>query len=283
MVYTNTKNPELSFLILLNFTETSYKALDYLIKWVKIINGKIEIYSIIDPVGIADSENQITALRSIQEEKKRVERKLSSIVEMIELEGIKASSSYSIGNLKSELSLKLTQSKPDVVVVGKGKGFTNSILNYLINDYKESVLILGSESNFLKGTEITIGYNSDTFDKHNFQLVSKFSQASEIPLTLLKITNSLEKEEPIKMSNIPPVTDQSDLYFRFEYKNSSNVAGALLENVSKGNVELLCVGRSMCKNSIFQYLFNNSTTFKIAKNIEIPLLIMSRKNETTLV
>ena len=280
MATTHTKESSFNFLILINFTETSYKALDYLIKLVKVVGGKIEIYCIIDPFSIADNDNQVTALRSIQTEKRRVERKLNSIVEMIELEGIKACSSYSIGNLKSELKLKLRQAKPDIVVMGKGRGVTNWILNYLINEYKESVLILGNESDFLTGNKITIGYNSKTFDQYNFQLVSKFSQASEIPLTLLKVISPLEKEDAITMSNIPPVSDQTDLYFRFEYQSSSNVASALLENTSSGNVELLCIGRSKDKHSFFRHLFSNSTTFKIAKNIKIPLLIMSRKNET---
>jgi hypothetical protein len=282
MVISNTKESGFNFLILINFSENSYKALDYLIKLVKTVGGKIEIYCIINPSDMEVSDNQIAALRSIQTEKKRIERKLISIVEMIELEGIKTCSSYSIGNIKSELKQKLIHAKPDVVVIGKGEGFTNWMLNYLINEYKESVLILGSESNFLKGTKITIGYNTDTLDKYNFQLISKFCQLSETPLTLLKVVNPLEKNNYLKTTNIPSVSDQSDLFFRFEYKNSSNVANALLEDASSCKVELLSIGRSKYRNPIFQRFFNNSTTLKIAKDIKIPLLIMSKKEITSM-
>ncbi len=281
MVISYTKESGFNFLILINFTKTSYKALDYLIKLVKTIGGKIEIYCIINPSDMAVSDNQIAALRSIRVEKKRIERKLNSIVEMIELEGIKTCSSYSIGSINSELKQKLIHTKPDVVVIGKGKGITNWMLNYLINEYKESVLILGSESDFLKGTKITIGYNTDTLDKYNFKLISKFCQLSETPLTLLKIVNPLEKNNSIKATNIPSVSGQADLFFRFEYKNSSNVANALLEDASNCKVELLSIGRSKCRNPIFQRFFNNSTTLKIAKDIKIPLLIMSEKEKTS--
>ncbi len=278
MFNSSTKKHGFDFLILVDFTEPSYKALDYLIKLVKTVGGGIEIYCMVDLSGVADSDNQITALRSIQTEKRRIERKLSSIVEMIELEGIRAASSYSLGNLKSELKLKLVQAKPDVVVVGKENGGTDWLLNYLINSYNGPVLILGDQSDFLKGAKITIGYGPDTLDKYDFRFISKLSQVSETPLTLLKVTSPAEKEGSSAASNMPPVSGQSDLYFRFEYKNSSNVASALLEDASKSNVELLCVGRSDCKNSISRLFFKNSTTFKIAKNIKVPLFIMSKKN-----
>lgn len=282
MISTNTKESGFNFLILVNFSETSYKALDYLIKLVKTVGGKIEIYCIINPSEMAVSDNQIAALRSIQAEKKRVERKLNSIVEMIELEGIRTSSSYSIGNIRSELKQKLIHTKPDVVVIGKGEGITNKMLIYLINEYKESVLILGSEADFLKGTKITIGYNTNTLDKYNFQLISKFCQLSETPLTLLKIVKPLEKNNSLKITNIPSVSDQTDLFFRFEYKNSSNVANALLEDASSCKVELLSIGRSKYRNPFFQRFFNNSTTLKIAQDIKIPLLIMSKKEITSM-
>lgn len=277
----STKESEFSFLILFDFSNASYKALDYLIKLAKTVDGEIEIFCIIDPSGIADSDNQVAALRAIQTEKKRIERKLNSIVEMIKLEGVETCSAYSIGNLKSELKLKLAQAKPDIVVMGKRKKGANRLLNYLVNECQEAVLILGQESKFLKGNKITIGYNDDTLDKYDFQLISKFSQLSQTPLTLLKITSPLEKEDLIKLSTIPPVSDQIDLFFRFEYKNSSNVANALLENATDSNAELLCIGRSKFKNTLSQYFFNNSTAFKIAKNIKTPLLIMSRKNGKT--
>jgi len=271
------------FLVLIDFSEDSYKALDDLIKLVKEIGGSIEVFSILSPLGIMDKENQITALRTMDMEEKRVERKLNSIVEMIELEGIKANSSYSIGNVKSELKLKLIKSQPDVMVLAKKGNFANGVLHFLINEYKNAVLILGNAQKFFRGNSIAIGYEDKTFNFQDFQLIYKISRATEIKMTLLRtvassgIDHSTGKSDWI-IENIP-----DKAYSSVNYHSNSDLTGALLKNSLSKDVVLLCIGKNLSKKALFRNPFKNSTTFKIVKNTRVPLLIMGVKNESLMV
>ena len=109
----------LNYLVLMDFSEASYKALKYIISMAKLLGGKIHVFHIGNANKMVTSDNQVVALRDLRLETRKIEKKLKSILEIIAAEDIQATCNYTIGNIISELKIKIAGIKPDLVIIGK--------------------------------------------------------------------------------------------------------------------------------------------------------------------
>jgi len=136
-------NTDFNFLLVFDFSIESYKALDYLIKLAKVIGGNIELYSITEPKEVVKSENPIVALRAIAENNRWKKKKLQSITEIIQSEGISGGYSISTGLLKEELSSKLNTVISSIPVIAHSKSrMIKRATKHLTKRYSGSLLII---------------------------------------------------------------------------------------------------------------------------------------------
>lgn len=266
---------DVTFLIVVDFSEPSYKALNYLIKLVKVVRGNIHVHCVAEPQDIMGSDNQIAALRSIDSHKKSIENKLNSIIEMIELEGINVKGSFSFGHLHSELEEQLNDTSPIAVVIGQMKsGVLGKATEYLLYQFQGNLLIVSDQSEFMTGANIAIGCSNKTLKISNLNLVSIYSRLTKTPLLLLEIGESTMEVSEFNTSN----QLHEELVIQYKNDKRSNVIEGLKTFVETNNVELLCIGRTKNKGSLFGRIFKSRNTMvKMVGNSKVPLLIMANK------
>ena len=232
------------FLVFINFSQTSYNALDYTINLVKAVGGSIEIHNIINPSEIKDTENHLVAVRSMNEIRHRARKKMNSLVEMLHLENIEAKSSYSMGHYETELKRTLAKKRSKIVVIGKRKSGKNSrTLNALINHFTGNVIVVNDDTGYQGENKIVIGMDGQNCPQSGISFVSNLSKSTKIPIVILIAKNG--KKLSHKGHSIPMLDKGLEIYM--DNIEENNALDGLLEYVKDNEIELLCVGRN--KNS----------------------------------
>lgn len=258
-----------NYCVLVDFSEASYKALKYVISMAKITNGKIHICHV------------ITESNSIETETKKVEDKLNAIIEIITAEGIEASCQYIFGDFVIEFKKLVDQVKPDVVVVGKRKENPNvsgNLIDYLLNDYLSSLLIVTDEKAFDADKKIAFAGTKKTIEQNDPRSVFKLIPGIKSPMVLINLKKSTIAGEKVNLSETWPsyYKDKNN----FEYHQNPITYENLAPYIFKEKIDLLCIGRENSKNSFINRLFNKNTdsSSEIIKRINIPILIIGNLN-----
>lgn len=269
---------EHSFLVLMDFSEASYVALKYTISLAKLLNGKIHVLYVANLMEVVDTDNPAAAMRAIESDTTKNERKLKSITEIIEAEGIEATSRYSLGNIIDQFEEQVEQAKPNLVVIGKKmekSKLSGKLTCYLMNNYKGSLLIVGEESEFKTDTKISLGCNGDTLTLSNPEMIFSLNKYTEAPITLVEVKDIID---PPSKKNLPDGWEllyKKDRDIQFEYQNDSTVVNGLVNYISQNNIKLLCIGKGKRKGFLQRLFFNQTTTSsEVVNKVNIPVLVL---------
>lgn len=270
---TRNENIGFTFLIVFDFSNTSYKALDFLIKLVKTVGGSIEILCVVEPIDVVAGDNQIAALGAIAERKHDLKIKLNSIIEIIELEGIEVKTFITIGHVHLELESQLTKTNPFSVVIGEIKsGALGKATKYLLNKFKGNLLIIRKESQFLNGSNIVLGCNRNAISSCSLDFAAIYGRLTNKQLVLFNA------EEPQNNSLTKSNQLNSDLPVKHKENRAPYFMSDLKKHVAKNNVELLCIGRNKIKKTFFDRIFkSHNAMLKTIENFNVPILIMENK------
>ena len=269
---TNKRATGTDFLVFINFSKTSYNALNYAISLVKATRGSIELQYIINPSEIKDSENNFVVVRSINELKQKAKIKLNSIVEMLELENIEVISSYSIGNLKSEFIRILADNNSKTVVIGKKKsGVSSKVLNTLIHQFHGNVLIVNDDAEYQGTHKIAVGLDGLIKHQGGLIFISNLCKATNMPIVILDTQNNKQVSNE---GQLIPVLEKGLEIYLHKIEDRNPLEG-LLKYSKKNDVEMLCIARTEYKYSLIRRMQNRTLVMsKMVRNIEKPLLIM---------
>tara|TARA_B100000809_G_scaffold210866_1_gene214331 strand:+ start:202 stop:1053 length:852 start_codon:yes stop_codon:yes gene_type:complete len=270
---------EYNYLVLTDFSEASYIALKYAISLAKLIKGNIHVCHIANPSKIVQNDNQVAAIREINLETQKIEKKIGAIVEMILTEGINAIPYCSIGNIIYEFEELANQLKPDVVILGKKAGnrkLSGKITSYLMNEYLGSLLIIDKESEFQTDTNISIACNENTLNQNDSYLISSLDRQTKTSISFLNIKSSKDKSEKI---SVPQTwwksNNEADRNIEIKYENDSTIASGLNKYISSNNINLLCIGKGKQRNFLQRLISRHSSTvLDIVNKVHIPILVM---------
>ena len=273
------KIKEYTFLVLIDFSECSYKALKYAISLAKETGGKIHLFHVGEINKITQSENALVIRKRIAEGSIIIREKLKSIVEIIQQENIAVSSAFSYGNEQDEIENQIELINPDITVIGRRKkrlNYRGKITNYLLNQYAGCVLIGGNKETFHAKTKISIACNNSTISKSNITIVNGLHSFVDSTLSIINI---------VKESNTPVLTNYSTLFtgnkerLSYAFIVNINIAEGLAEHIEKKQINLFCIGRSKDTNWILNRFFGRgSTATTIVDKVEVPIVILSNAN-----
>jgi nucleotide-binding universal stress UspA family protein len=267
-----------TFLVLLDFSKASYKALKYTISLAKLLKGEIHVMYVANPMDLVYSDNPAIAIRDIEFDTRKNERKLKAITEIIATEGIEATSCYSIGNVISLFEERVERTKPSLVIVGKKlekSKFSGKLSSYLMNNYKGSLLVVGEESEFQIDTKISLGCNVNTLNLSNLEILHTLNTYTEIPLTLVEVKNTIDSNPQKNLPEGWKSLYEKDQNIQFECQNDSTVVNGLVNHVSQNKIKLLCIGRGKPKGFLERLFLNQGTTAsKVVNKINAPILVL---------
>jgi hypothetical protein len=273
MVITDKRVSGKSFLFLIDFSLESHQSLAYLINFVKITGGEIELLYSFEKMNFLDESNPQSVLLSLKEKERKIERKLIALKEIIEVENIPVKTGYTFGDLEAEVNLKQEVLKDNLVVVvdAESKGKIKDYSKFLINSYLGSVLIINSTCKMDNGNSIILSGDSDSLHQSDLNLPSFLCDKLKIPLIVLE---SIRRNE--SKSFTYSISNQIDVFY-----NPISESKTLLDlknYVTNNNIKLLSISREKTNKSLLKKFFNtNKTVMEIVENISTPILILNNK------
>lgn len=208
----------------------------------KIINGEVELFHVKKASEVVETENQLSAMRSINAEFVKAENKIKKLVDSISSEyKINIGYDFSFGNLKEEISVQIKNVQPDLVIVGKRKTkplslIGDQITQHVLKQYKGAVLIAAAETALEPNTPISLGFLNDTNEHLNVDFADDLIAHSQQPLKSFKIIDSSKLQEKNSTPSHPKKIE-------YVFEQSDSVLKNLSRYLSKNNVDLLCINR----------------------------------------
>lgn len=237
-----TSNNKYKILVLSDLKNNIGNTLKSTISLAKMIGGEIELFHVKGAADVVGSDNQLSAMRTIN--KKYIETDNTIKKELAALSSEYNTNihyTFSFGSVKKEIEKHIKELQPDIVVLGKRKKATLSLLGdqitqFVLKQHKGAVMIASDNHILEPDQEISLGMLNEANNTPNLAFADNLIGNAQRPLKSFKIVkNSAEMEgnpTPVNQNIVEYVFEQSDNAI----KNLSNY-------LSKNNINLLCVNR----------------------------------------
>lgn len=277
---TNSLKSKYRILVVTDQSKSSQLALQNAINLAKTLNGSIELFYVKPPTHVVRNENQLSAMRELNEERNRTRRKLRTLVDRIaESERIPIIYDFAFGNVIYEVQEHINKTQPDIVVLEKSRPKVASLLGtdltrYMLKNYQGSLLISGGEKPMGQDNGLALGILDDFVSKETNDLTETLEKNSINPVTLFKIKGSDQAADKEIASD--KTTEGSGLVkmTTFEFDQSVNFSKNVSKYVERSGVNLLCVKRSKLLDLNKRVKTVTKQIQKTVQKAEIPVLIL---------
>lgn len=269
-------------LVLIEQTKPSNAALKDAVNLAKIVDAGIEIFNVKPPSQVIKQDNQIAAMRALEEERSKVKKTMQRLVSTIaDEEKIPIIYSFTFGNVVSEIQKHIDKTQPDIVVIGKrksrvinflGDGLTSHLLKY----YNGGILISGNERGPISSDNISIGFLDDIIGISKIGVAEDLKKYTDKPLKLFKIINPVNKA---KKETAIPIQNEKALLSNtvtFEFDNGSDISNSISNYIKKSKVSILFVKKKKLLNLGDSVKTITSQIQKTINKTNIPVLILEK-------
>ncbi|AXT18740.1 universal stress protein [Flavobacteriaceae bacterium AU392] len=265
------KNNRYKILILSDLKEQTENVLKSAVSLAKTIGGDISFFHVKKPTDIVENDNQLSAMRTINNEYNVTDKKIQNLLNPVSEEyGSDIRPAFTFGNVKEEINKYIEQQQPDIIVLGKRRKKSlsfagDNVTQFILKKHKGVVMIVGNKGTLEPNKEISLGVLNDIEQSFNIDFVDDLISKSEAPLKSFKI---------VRNSDIPKATpvpiDKKTVEYVFEKTDNTmkNLSNYLLKN----NVNLLCINR-VKKNAENEENIANSDINDVISQLDISLLV----------
>ena len=189
-------NNKYKILVLSDLRETANTILKNTVSLAKMIDGDINFFYVRDPYDVVKKENQLSAVRSINEDYKVTKRKIQSLIEPISLDfGINIDYHFTFGNVKNEIETYIKEHKPDIIVLGKRKRkifklIRNNITDFVLDNHNGVIMIVADKNMLEPNKVLSLGFLNGTEQTPNTAIAEALIGYSQKPLKSFKIINN---------------------------------------------------------------------------------------------
>jgi len=252
-------------LVLSDFNAATTQTLKSTVSLAKIVNADIDFFYVKKATEVVDVENQLSAIRILNEEYLATNKKIEELINPISADyNVAINHQFTIGNVKNEIGSYIDKNKPDIIVLGKRKPkmvslIGDNITQYVLEKYQGTIMIAGNENSLEPNKELSLAL----FSKANLTnpFIEKIISSTQKKLTSFKIaesTSALKEEEVLN-------TEKAVEYI---FEKGDNVIKNIGNYLSKSNVNLLFVNREKeVNNSI------NKNINEVIKNLNCSLIL----------
>ena len=258
-------------LVLSDLKDTSKNTLKSAISLAKMVGGSIDLFHVKKPTDVVVRENQLSAMRSINEEHYLIRNKIKDyILPFSEAYEIPISYNFAIGNVKNEIEKYVQETQPDVVVLGKRKPKRitfggESTASFILNNYPGIVLMVSEKHAIEPSQKMILGMLNNSVDSLKSTFTENLMAHTHTPIKLFKIV----KNPDIAQSTPNTVSVNGAVEYVFEH--GDNVVKNISKYVAINKINLLWVSREN-KDS-----FINSTINGSMDELNISLLLDNKK------
>jgi len=275
------KNNKYKILVLSDLKDTTQNVLKSSISLAKMVNGEINFFHVKKPVDVIKRDNQLSAMRSLNQEHTAIEKEIQSILWPIsDAYNVTIDYSFSIGNLKTEIEAYLKEYQPDIVVLGKRnsrmiKIIGDSITNFVLNKFNGAIMMVANSKDLEPNKKLSFGLFNSQEQAFNSDFTEHLIFNAQKPLTSFSIIKKGGDTNKNKSSSDQKVIDYS-------FEDSADAIRNLSKYLSKTKIDVLLVNRMKNKAEMPTNLVD-ADIIDIMDDLNISLLIGSKSVSKTLV
>lgn len=238
-----TNKKRYKIVVLSDLSKSSGTILKSTVGLAQMVDGDIELFHVKKPTDIVDSENQLSAMRTIHSKQRTTDKEIQSLIGPISKEyGMTIPYSFAFGNVKNEIDDFIKESQPDIIVLGKRKLrpfrlIGDGITEYILKIYDGVVLINTDKDVIAPNKEISLGSLNSANPFLELEFAEDLIKHSRMPLKSFKITKNASSAK-----KTPTAKDLETIDYVFEHNDSSikNLSNYLLKN----NISILSIDRA---------------------------------------
>lgn len=234
----------------------------------KKIDGEIEFFHVKKPREVVKTDNQLSAKRTINRTYAQTDNAIQELIAALSEEHqIRIRHSFALGNIKSEISEFLEQSKPDVVVLGRRKSGALKLLGdgitaYVLKNFSGPVMISTEHNSIGAERNLSLGLLNSDGQVLNTPLAEKLLKQAKAPLKSFTVKKGAKsKTKDSELAGISSVD--------YVFEHNDNAINNLSQYISKSKVDLLFVERNPKKSW-------DSSVRKAISDINVNVMMASR-------
>ena len=271
------KKNKYKILVLSDMKRSTSTVLKSAVSLAKMINGDIQMFYVRKPTDIVAKENQLSAMRTINKEYPKTEKKIQEIIEPISNEyDVNIQSSFSFGNVKNEILLYIKENNPDIIVLGKRKTKTFNIVGDRVTDVIlktfEGVIMIADGNNTLDPNgQFSLGVLNNAKNAFNIDFAENLLENTQKPLKSFKIIkNSTDLKET--ETSFPEIETRE-----YVFESNDNAINNFSNYLVKSQVNLLCLNRDKQYSKKAESI--NSSIKDLVNKLNVSVLITGRQHQ----
>lgn len=237
-----TNNKRYKLVVLSDLSKSSSTILKSSVGLAQMIDGDIEVFHVKRPTDIVDSENQLSAMRTIHSKQRTTDKEIQNLIRPISEEyGMNIPYSFTFGNVKNEINDFIKESQPDIIVLGKRKSRPFSLLGdgiteFILNSFNGVVLINTDKDVITPNKEISLGSLNSPKPFSHLEFAEDLIKHTKMPLKSFKIVKKSSEAKPASEAK-----EMATIDYVFEHNDGSikNLSNYLLKN----NISILSIDR----------------------------------------
>jgi hypothetical protein len=231
------KNNKYKILVLSDLNETTINTLKSSVSLAKIVDADINFLYVKEPTEVVKSENQLSAMRTINKEYLSTNNKIKSLISSVsENHNVTINHTFAIGNLKNEVGKYIDDNNPDIILLGKKKSkvinfIGDNITQFILKKHKGTIVIVDDKNVLEANKELHIALFNNT--KSNDQFTDNIINATQKPIKSFKIegnSHSIKEDEGKKK-------------VEYIFTEGDNVLKNISNYLSRSKINLLLVDR----------------------------------------
>jgi nucleotide-binding universal stress UspA family protein len=259
-------------LVLSDLNESTSTILKSTISLAKMINGSIDFLCVKKPSEIVKKENQLSAIRNINQEHFAIKKEIANLITPINKDyNIKINHNLSFGNVKDEIGNYIKEHKPDLIVIGKRKSkilnlIGDNITSFVLKNHKGVIMISANDNSLEPEKKLVLGLLNNMEDDFEFSKnLIEHTQKPVKSFKLVKASKGLKETSHVNNKD----------YVEYVFEDNDNSMDNLSNYLSKNNINLLCVNRD--KNLKNKFVMKDGIVNLIGK-LNVSMLLTTSKN-----
>ena len=236
----------------------------------KMINASIDFFYVKEASRIVASENQLSAMRSINEEYTLTKKQIEDLVNPISNKyNVPVAYSFSFGNIKNEIEKYIAENMPEIIVLAKRKSKKllggDRVTEFVLKTFKGKIII-AADGNLLNSEhQVSLGLLNETEQLSNDELVSSLLKQSKQPLKNFKVVSDSASVSETGISN-------SLKSVAYVFERNDQIYEKLTKYISKSNINLLYIGRNG-ENTMDKENFIKTAIPEVMNKTDVSILI----------
>ena len=257
---------KIKILILSDINTSTEKIVKNGLNLAKILDGEIDFFCVKKPTDIVKKESQLSVMRTINEKFLEADTQIKKLITEINNDhSIAIHHQVSFGNLKDEISNRIKETQPDLIILGNKNSkilsfLGDNILDLVLKEHQGTVMIASDKITLEASSELSLGLLNE----------SRLISANNYRDTIVSFAKKPLISFQVKSDTI---TDQNkdskpENMVEFVFENGDNTLTNMSKYMSKNNVQLLFVNRERDKTKEAKYKFGN-----LAKELNCSIML----------